>query len=248
MKIFIDSADLEEIKQAFEWQIVDGITTNPSLIKKAIAGQEIDMMSHIIEVLSVARNRPVSLEVDGFKEGVITSKQLVYEVRQLNTTFKKYNSLVNFKIPVNPALEKDDENHFDGLIAIKELAVMGIPINATLIMTPEQALLAAKAGARYLSPFMGRVDDYNARGDMLLTGIQLVRDIIEIMKNYDFDTEIIGASVREIKHVRAIAKMGVDIATIPFKVIREMIVHPKTYEGVAKFRDDMVEDYKKLLK
>ena len=118
-------------------------------------------------------------------------------------------------------------------------------------MTPEQALLAAKAGARYLSPFLGRIDDYVQSGKEnkgIKAGVELIQEIKAVLNHYSFHTEIIGASIRTIEHVRECAKVGVEISTIPFKIIKEMIAHEKTYEGVKKFQEDMVPEYREFLR
>jgi transaldolase len=155
MKIFIDTAELAEIKQAIFWGVVDGATTNPSLIKKAVDKRQgkVTMEEYIKEIVKIVPG-PVSLEVlGGTAENMIRQGRLLYE------TFSQYGE-VAIKIPVNPSIKQDDGLEFDGLKAIKQLSSEAIPINVTLIMTPEQALLAAKAGAAYASPFAGRIDDY----------------------------------------------------------------------------------------
>ena len=247
MKIFVDTADINEIKEAFSWGIVDGVTTNPSLIKKALAGKEIDMQKYIEELLQVTNNCPVSLEVDGTLDGKIVYSQMLAEATNIFSKFKQFNSNLNIKIPINPALDSKDENQFDGLKVIKELNSKGIPVNATLIMTPEQGLLAAKAGARFISPFMGRIDDHVGAINPQ-AGIELIEDTIQTLKNYPFQTAVIGASIRNIEHIRELGKSGADIATIPFKLIKEMIAHPQTFAGVKKFKADVVPEYKQLLR
>ena len=247
MKIFVDTADINEIKEAFSWGIVDGVTTNPSLIKKAIAGKEVNMQSYIEELLRISNNCPVSLEVDGSVDGKIIGSQMVQEAVNIFNKFKQFNPNLNIKIPVNPAINPSDNHQFDGLKTIKELSKQGIPVNATLIMTPEQGLLAAKAGARYVSPFMGRIDDQVGAVNPD-AGVELVEDTVKILKNYHFNTAVIGASIRTIKHVRELGKCGTQIATIPFKILKEMIAHEKSFEGVRKFKDDVVPEYRELLR
>ncbi|MEM1585939.1 MAG: transaldolase family protein [Candidatus Bathyarchaeia archaeon] len=155
MKIFIDSADLDEIRQACEWGVIDGATTNPSLIKKAVEkrGGRINMEDYIKEILRTVPG-PVSLEVIA-----VRAEEMVAQARILYKKFSPYGE-VAIKIPVNPSLSDDDGLDFDGLKAIRKLSKDGIPVNCTLVMTPEQAILAAKAGATYVSPFAGRIDDY----------------------------------------------------------------------------------------
>jgi transaldolase len=155
MKIFVDTAELDEIKQAIIWGVVDGVTTNPSLIKKAVDKRhgKVTMQEYIKEIVKIVPG-PVSLEVLGG-----TAKDMIRQGRLLYKTFSQHGK-VAIKIPVNPSIKQGDGLEFDGLKAIKQLSSEDIPINVTLIMTPEQALLAAKAGAAYASPFAGRIDDY----------------------------------------------------------------------------------------
>lgn len=255
MKIFVDSADIDEIKESLSWGIVDGITTNPSLIKKAIErkktdGNEIKIEEYIEQILRLAEDKPVSLEVNGEVNGQIREERMIKEARNLYNRFKESNKSLNIKIPVNPAMSSEDSHQFEGLRTIKKLKEENIPVNATLIMTPEQSLLAAKAGAKYLSPFMGRIDDFVSNGNSnsgIKTGVELMKETMKILKNYNFDTEVIGASIRNIQHVRELGKSGVQIATIPFKLLKEMITHEKTYEGVKQFKEDVVQEYGELL-
>ncbi|MEM0010147.1 MAG: transaldolase family protein, partial [Candidatus Bathyarchaeia archaeon] len=155
MKIFIDSADLEEIRKACEWGIIEGATTNPSLIKKAVEkmGGKISMEDYIKEILKTVPG-PVSLEVIAVK-----AEEMIEQAEALYKKFSPYGEVV-IKIPVNPSLSESDGLDFDGLKAIRRLSREGIPVNCTLVMSPEQAILAAKAGATYVSPFAGRIDDY----------------------------------------------------------------------------------------
>ncbi len=155
MKIFIDTAEIEEIKQAYSWGIVDGVTTNPSLIKQAVQSREEVELDEYIADICEAVEGPVSLEVIG-----LTSEKMVEEGKLLYEKFNPVNDNVVVKIPINTHLEGKSQGSYEGLEAIKELSQQGIPVNTTLIMKPEQALLAAKAGADFVSPFAGRVDDY----------------------------------------------------------------------------------------
>ena len=290
MQIFVDTADIEEIKEAKKWGIVDGVTTNPSLIKKAVEklkekGMEISMEEYIKEICKSV-DGPVSLEVKG-----ITAEEMIREAETLYKKFNGVNNNVVIKIPVNTAMQEEDEI-FEGIKAVKQLESKGIPTNVTLVMNPTQALLAAKAGASYVSPFLGRIDDYirdnlriehgkwdvfdgsllrkveegmrNADGDAgerykkmasltlsdngIYDGIEFVESIVKIYRAYNFKTKIIAASVRNVLQVRKVAEIGVDIATIPFKVIKEMINHPKTIEGMKKFTQDVVEEYRAIFK
>lgn len=274
MKIFIDSANIEEIREAFSWGLVEGVTTNPTLIKKAVEyfkekGKSLSMEEYIKSLLEVAgKGHPVSLEVLG-----TTYSEMVDQAEKLYDRFNKVAGNVVIKIPVNPETSESSENTFDGVKAIQTLSKKGIPVNATLIMAPIQGLLAAKAGAAYVSPFAGRVDDllrtrakisFNkgdyypeeglAIGDALLndngivSGVDLVASIKEIFDNYDIESEIIAASVRNSRQVRELAEVGVHIATIPFEVIKELLSHPKTREGMDSFLKDKVKEYEDLTK
>ncbi len=274
MKIFIDSANIDEIREAFTWGIVDGVTTNPSLIKKAVEyfknqGISFTMEEYIKELLTVAGNEhPVSLEVIGNTEDDM--------LNEAETLFEKFNNISNnvvIKIPVNPEIEENGTKHFDGLKVTKRLKEKNIPVNSTLIMSSNQALLAAKAGARYVSPFAGRIDDFLRKkigmpfekedyfpeegliidekvlnDDGIVSGVDLVASIKEILDNFNFDTEIIAASVRNARQVRELAEVGVHIATIPFPVIKDMIKHTKTFEGMINFTKDTVDEYKEIFK
>ena len=261
MKIFIDTAKISEIKEAISWGIVDGVTTNPSLIRKAVEEEKKNMRleDYIAEILKVAGSeRPVSLEVMSLKAGDM--------IKEAESLYKKFNEIagnVVIKIPINTYA-----GYYEGLKAIKRLSEEKIPVNCTLIMTPEQALLAAKAGARYVSPFAGRIDDYIRgvklgmkrgvdfqKGDYypkegvyrdnevvddngIVSGVDLVASIVDIFSNYDYEAEIIASSIRNARQVREVAMIGVDIATIPFKVLEDMLLHLKTEEGVKKFSED----------
>ncbi|MFP3871756.1 MAG: transaldolase family protein [Candidatus Aenigmatarchaeota archaeon] len=299
MDIFVDTADLDEIKEAESWGILDGVTTNPSLIKKAVdtAEGEISLKDHITEILKTV-DGPVSLEVTE-----IEHQKMVEEAQTLYDEFNQVNDNVVVKIPVNTAMEEDDDD-FEGVKAIKTLSGIGIPVNCTLVMKPNQALMAAKAGAEYVSPFLGRIDDHireliglergedypkgtyypselterirnselqrrvaekgpediiyrdqetmrffewgNDNG--VLSGVDLVWSIKNILDNYSYGTEIIAASVRTSRQVRQCAEVGVEIATIPFNVIEDMMVHYKTSEGMKAFDEDVIPEYKTLLK
>ena len=251
MKIFIDTADLKEIREACTWGIVDGLTTNPTLIRRAVealAGEPVEMEAHIEEICRLVPG-PVSLEVASLDGATM--------VEEATILYKRFNPVaenVVIKIPANTSTGEDDRRDFDGLRAISTLSERGIPVNATLVMTPEQALLCAKAGARYVSPFMGRVDDYEAeqleRAEQeVLTvspGCVLVEQTVRILRTYALPCEVIAASVRHAGHVRAAALSGAQIATIPFAVLLEIVRHPKTAEGIRRFSDDVVTEYAAL--
>ena len=208
MKFFIDTANINEIKEANDMGMVDGVTTNPSLIAK----EGRDFQEIIKEICEIV-DGPISAEV------VSTDTEgMVEEARKLS---KIHNNIV-VKIPML----------VDGLKATRKLSEEGIKTNVTLVFSPLQALMAAKAGATYVSPFIGRLDDISQEG------LLLVEQIVEIYSNYAFDTEIIVASIRNPLHVLESALMGADIATIPFNVLSKLAAHPLTDKGLKAFLDD----------
>lgn len=219
MKIFVDSADLDEIKELASWGIVDGVTTNPTLVKRS--GRS---FQEIIEEIFTIVDGPISLEVvSEDADGMIKeAKEIVSKVS------KKYQKNVAIKIPMNP----------EGLKAVKKLSKEGIQTNVTLVFSSNQALLAAKAGASFVSPFIGRLDDMGHEG------MQIVEEIVDIFENYDFETEVIVASIRHPIHVIQSASLGAHIATIPPKIIRQMVKHSLTDAGIQQFLDDW-KDVKK---
>ncbi|MBU1855011.1 MAG: transaldolase [Nanoarchaeota archaeon] len=267
MKIFIDTADLDEIREAFSYGVVDGVTTNPSSIKKAVdklkeKGKKATVELYLKDILRVAKKTSVSIEVIG-----TTYEEMIEEAQNLYKKFKDFGN-VCIKIPVCPSIKVGEENLFDGIKVIKELSKKKIPTNATLVFTPEQALLAAKAGATYVSPFAGRIDDllrkragikferldyYPEEGleyknelledNGVVSGIDLIEQIVEIFLEYDLKTKIIAASIRNPRQARECALSGADIATIPYKVIKEMLLHEKTIEGMNFFLKDVVPEY-----
>lgn len=212
MKIFVDSANVNEIREIASWGILEGATTNPSLLAK----EGIDPEKVLREICELV-NGPVSAEVVS-----LNAEGMVKEGRELS----KIHENIVIKIPFT----------IEGLKAVKVLKKEGIKTNVTLVFTPIQALLAAKAGASFVSPFVGRLDDIQSRG------LEMVEDIVTIFENYGLDTEIIVASIRHPMHVLEAALSGAHIATIPPKVIRKMIEHPLTDIGIERF----LEDWKKL--
>jgi len=246
MKIFIDTADLSEIREACSWGIVDGLTTNPTLIRKALDEREgIDIEAYIEEICRIVPG-PVSLEVAS-----LDADTIVEEAARLHQRFNPVRENVVIKVPVNTSTGGPQPD-FDGLRAMVKLSELGIPVNATLVMTPEQALLCAKAGARYVSPFMGRVDDFLEVGDSRgaegsVPGDRLVAEIVQILNTYGLNCQVIAASVRHTLHVRAAELAGAQIATIPFRVLKAMARHPKTAEGIRRFTEDLVPEYTELL-
>jgi transaldolase len=209
MKIFIDSANFEEIKEAVSWGIIDGATTNPSLMAKE-KGQSVEKLSK--QICAIVSG-PVSLEGKA-----MTSQELIKEGRQLSRIAKN----VVVKIPMS----------IEGIKAVQVLNKEGIKTNVTLIFSANQALLAAKSGAAYVSPFLGRLDDI---GEI---GMNLVKEIKTVFSNYQYKTEIIAASIRSPEHVKQSALAGSDIATIPFKIIKQLFQHPLTDKGINIFLDD----------
>ena len=212
MKFFIDTANIEEIKEGLSLGMVDGVTTNPSLIAK----EKKEFAAVVKEILKNVEG-PVSLEV------------VSQEARAMFTEGKKLARLgenVVIKVPVCT----------EGLKATRMFTDVGINVNQTLIFSPLQALMAAKAGARYVSPFIGRLDD------IAHDGMELVEQILTIFDNYGYETEVIVASIRHPRHVLDAALIGADIATIPFKVIAQLVKHPLTDKGIEMF----LEDWKKV--
>lgn len=216
MKFFIDTAEIEEIKQANLRGWVDGVTTNPTLIAKA--GKP--FFDVIKEICKEVPGKPVSAEVISLKADEMFSEGL---------ELAKLSDNVVVKIPMCE----------DGMIAVKKLKAAGIRTNVTLVFSPVQALLAAKAGASMVSPFVGRLDDIG------IEGMDMVSQVIQIYQNYDFDTEVLVASVRSPMHIQISAEMGADIATIPFKVMQQMTNHPLTDKGIKMFLDDWNKVQKK---
>jgi len=214
MKFFIDTANLDEIKEAANIGILDGVTTNPTLLAKEKGkGDFKTILKKICEVV----DGPVSAEVVATEaEGMVSEAE----------DLAKLHKNIVVKIPMCK----------EGLKAIKSLNSKGIRTNCTLVFSPIQALLAAKAGASFVSPFVGRLDDASH------VGMDIVEDIVTIFENYEVTTEIIVASVRNPLHVVEAATMGADIATIPFKVIEQLIKHPLTDVGIKRF----LEDWKKV--
>ncbi len=209
MKFFIDTANIDEIKAANELRILDGVTTNPTLISKT--GKP--FMEVVKEILAEIPDKPVSLEVASTDyEGMVREGEML----------AKLGDNVVIKIPAT----------IDGLKAVKHFEYNGIKTNVTLIFSPSQALLAMKAGASYISPFVGRLDDISQNG------MELISQIRTIIDNYGFNTEIIVASVRHPMHVVEAALIGADIATIPYKVIAQLIKHPLTDIGLERFLKD----------
>ena len=208
MKFFIDTANIEQIKDANDMGMVDGVTTNPSLIAKE-DGEFKDIIAQICNIV----DGPVSAEVIS-----LAYEGMVSEAREL----VKIADNIAVKIPMT----------VEGLKAVKTLSAEGIKTNVTLVFSALQALMAAKAGATYVSPFVGRLDD------LAQEGMGIIEEIVEIFTNYDFDTQIIVASVRSQLHVLQSALMGADIATIPYGVLKKLAAHHMTDKGIESFMSD----------
>lgn len=212
MKFFIDSANIQEIKQALGWGILDGVTTNPSLVAK----EKKPFVELVTEICKTVPG-PVSLEAVSLE-----TSDMIQEGRKLAEISD--NVVVKFPMTMN------------ALAATRELAKDGIAVNMTLCFSPLQALLAAKAGAAFISPFVGRLDDISH------PGMELISQILQIYDNYGFETEVLVASIRNPIHVLEAAMMGADVATIPFSVMEQFSKHPLTDKGIQKF----LEDWKKV--
>ena len=209
MKFFIDTANLDEIREANEMGLIDGVTTNPSLVAKE---GDVDFKEHIAKICSLVKGdvsaEVTSLDVDGMlKEG---------------REYAKIAPNVVVKCPLT----------LEGLKATRTLTDEGTGVNVTLCFSAAQAILAAKAGAKYISPFIGRLDD------IATNGMQLISDIVQIYHNYDFDTQVLAASIRHPMHIVESALVGADVATIPFKVIKQLVQHPLTDKGLESFLSD----------
>jgi len=208
MKLFLDTAEVDEIRRYVPWGVVDGVTTNPSLVAKTGRAFK-DVLKEIVALAP----GPISAEVTA-----TDAEGMLREARE----YAKYGDQVVIKIPLI----------VEGLRAVKVLSDEGVKTNVTLCFSAVQALLAAKAGATYVSPFVGRLDDISQ------DGMALIADILQIYRNYDFQTKVLVASVRHPVHVLEAARLGADVATIPFGVIEQLAKHPLTESGLKKFLAD----------
>ena len=209
MKFFLDTANLEEIKTAHSWGVIAGVTTNPTLVSKE---GDIDFHTRVREIAETV-NGPVSAEAVSLEKS-----RLIEEAKVLAAIHPQ----VVVKVPLCP----------DGLGAVKELTALGIKTNVTLVFSANQAVLAAAAGATYVSPFVGRLDDIGE------DGMKLIYDVVEIFDLYDIETKVIAASLRHPAHVLECAKAGADYATVPFKVLKMLFDHPLTKKGIDQFNAD----------
>jgi transaldolase len=218
MKFFADTADLNEIRELSEMGLLDGVTTNPSLVAKA-GGDFKETVAEICKMIS----GPVSAEVIS-----LDTESMIAEARHL----AKIASNVTIKVPLT----------WDGLKACRTLTSEGTKVNVTLCFNANQALLAAKAGATFISPFIGRLDDIG------LDGMEVIEEIREIYDNFDFDTEILAASIRTVNHVKYAAIAGADVATVPPAVLKNLVKHPLTDKGLDGFRADWAKTGQTIIK
>lgn len=209
MKFFLDTASLREIREAEQMGLLDGVTTNPSLVARE---GDVDFRAHIAAICEITQG-PVSAEVTS-----VDTAGMLREGRE----YASIAPNVVVKCPLTP----------DGLKATRALTDEGVRVNVTLCFSPAQAILAAKAGAAYVSPFVGRLDD------VAHDGMELIRDIVEIYSNYDWYTEVLAASIRHPLHVVESARAGADVATMPFKVLEQLWGHPLTDRGLEQFLSD----------
>lgn len=214
MDIFIDTANIDEIKEAASWGVIAGVTTNPSLVAK----EGRDHKEVIAEITQIVEG-PLSIETVS-----LDAEGMIKEAHE----FVTWSPHAVIKVPMTE----------EGIKAVSQLSSEGIKTNVTLVFTANQALLAALAGATYISPFVGRLDDIGEEG------MSLIEEIREVYDNYFFDTQILAASIRHPRHVTDSAKMGADVATIPYKVLKQMFGHPLTDKGLEKFLSDW-EKYQK---
>jgi transaldolase len=209
MKLFVDTGKVEEVRKAAEWGILDGVTTNPSLIAQAGRG----FKETVLEICSILPHGSISAEVVG-----TTVEDILREGREIAS----WSPNIVVKVPMTPA----------GIAATRQLTREGIRVNMTLVFSPTQALLAAKAGATYISVFVGRVDDVSSEG------MRTIEDAVQLVANYGFDSEVLVASIRHPMHVVEAARLGAHIATMPFKVFEQLFQHPLTDIGLKRFLDD----------
>ena len=226
MKFFIDTADVEEIKEAHSYGWVDGVTTNPSLIAKQVEkykdqGSSLEIANRLVlEILKIVENRPVNLEVTNIQ----TAKDMIDQAMGFIKEIGQKNGQDNLVIKVPMTAE--------GLKVVRILSQKGIKTNVTLIFNPIQALMCAKAGATYVSPFVGRLDDISTNG------MDMVSQISVLFGNYNFQTEILVASVRHPLHVLDAGLTAADVVTMPFKIMKQLVEHPLTHIGIDKFAKD----------
>ena len=218
MQFFVDTADLDEIREANDMGVLDGVTTNPSLVKDE---GNVDFHEHVFEICEI---------VDGDVSAEVTATNFDGMMEEAHQLHQIHGNVV-VKIPLIK----------DGIKALRALDEEGIKTNCTLCFSPTQALLAAKAGADYISPFLGRIDDISS------DGMGLIEEIVQIYDNYAFDTDILAASIRHPTHVKRAALAGADVATMPFETLLNLLDHPLTDRGLERFLDDW-QEYKEARK
>jgi len=218
MKFFVDTANLDEIREAADMGVLDGVTTNPSLVKEE---GNVDFHEHVFRICEI---------VDGDVSAEVTATDFDGMMDEARTLYQIHDNVV-VKIPLIK----------EGIKALRALDEEGIRTNCTLCFSPTQALVAAKAGADYISPFIGRIDDISS------DGMTLIEEIVRIYDNYGFDTEILAASIRHPTHVKRAALAGADVATMPFETLTKLLNHPLTDNGLERFLDDW-EDYEEARK
>ena len=209
MKLFIDTAIIKEIEWAEERGLVDGVTTNPTLLSKT----DRKLSDVIHDILKLIKDRPVSIEVVSQN-----ADEMVDEAKEIAKLAKN----VVIKVPMTD----------EGMMAVRQLSAKGIKTNVTLVFTVSQAMLAARAGATFVSPFIGRLDDAKKNG------IGVVKEIVEVFRKYELQTAVLGASVRSARHVEECALVGADVVTVPFKILVQMYRHELTDKGIKKFMED----------
>jgi transaldolase len=270
MKLFLDSADTDELERACSLGIIEGVTTNPTLLKQALdvrrkGKKRVDLEEYLRELVFIAKGMPISLEVAS------TEYEKMHE--EALSLYQRFNPLANnvvIKIPFNPSLNGKTRTT-DGIKAIRALAQARIQVNATLLFTPEQALIAAKAGATYASLFIGRIDDnlrtqhgigfekedyfpgggYVKEGkhiqdNGIVSGIDALTKTAVLFKQHGLKTQLLAASIRNVQQMREAALAGANIATIPLSVLMNALNHPESQKGIKKFLDDVPSEYAKL--
>jgi transaldolase len=273
MKVFLDSAKLSEIEKAHSCGVLDGVTTNPTSIKNAMEdlkerGESLNIWEYTDRILMSSAGIPVILGVtESSYEGIANQGSALYYL------FNPVAGNVYIKVPVNPSFEGECGRDLEGAAAIKTLSAAGIPVTATFIFTPEQALMAAKAGAKIVCLHAGKLDDHilarhdiipNAAGCLpaeglktqtgvlddngIVSGVDLVKTTAALFKRYNLETQIMAASVRSVRQAREVALAGADIATLPLNLIESIMAHPKTREGMELFKQGILQEYADLTK
>ncbi|MBR6025434.1 MAG: fructose-6-phosphate aldolase [Firmicutes bacterium] len=219
MKIFIDTANVDEIREAASWGVLSGVTTNPSLIAKE--GKDFkSVVKEITEIADASPSNIISISAEVLSDD---AEGMIKEAHELI----KIHDVITIKVPMTE----------EGIKAVSVLSKEGVKTNVTLVFSPNQALLAAKAGATFVSPFVGRMDD------IANDGVGLIAEITEIFEIYGIETQVIAASIRTPKDVADCAKVGADIATIPYAILKKMFKHPLTDKGIQQFKDDWAKVY-----